>query len=81
MEAEAILLALASKEIYVSTGSACSEDSEDVSHVLSSIGLKPEVARSTLRLSLGRFNNDGDVSRVLSELPEIIEKLRNISGL
>jgi cysteine desulfurase len=81
MEADAILLALASKEIYVSTGSACSEDSEEVSHVLSSIGLKPEVARSTLRLSLGRFNNDEDVSKVLSELPEIIEKLRKISGL
>jgi cysteine desulfurase len=81
MEADAILLALASKEIYVSTGSACSEDSEEVSHVLSSIGLKPELARSTLRLSLGRFNNDEDVSKVLSELPEIIEKLRKISGL
>jgi len=81
MEAEAILLALASKEIYVSTGSACSEDSEDVSHVLNSIGLKPEVARSTLRLSLGRFNNDEDISKVLNELPEIIEKLRKISGL
>ncbi len=80
MEAEAILLALASKEIYVSTGSACSEDSEDVSHVLNSIGLKPEIARSTLRLSLGRFNNDEDISKVLRELPEIIEKLRNISG-
>jgi len=81
MEAEAILLALASKEIYVSTGSACSEDSEDVSHVLNSIGLKPEIARSTLRISLGRFNNDEDVSEVLIELPEIIEKLRKISGL
>lgn len=81
MEAEAILLALASKEIYVSTGSACSEDSEDVSHVLNSIGLKPEIARSTLRLSLGRFNNDEDISKVLIELPEIIEKFRKISGL
>ncbi len=81
MEAESILLALASKEIYVSTGSACSEDSEDVSHVLNSIGLKPEIARSTLRISLGRFNNDEDVSEVLIELPEIIEKLRKISGL
>jgi len=80
MEAEAILLALASKEIYVSTGSACSEDSEDVSHVLNSIGLKPEIARSTLRLSLGRFNNDDDISEVLSELPEIIGKFRKISG-
>ncbi len=81
MESEAILLALASKEIYVSTGSACSEDSEDVSHVLNSIGLKPEIARSTLRLSLGRFNNDEGISKVLIELPQIIDKFRKISGL
>lgn len=81
LEAEAILLALATKEIYVSTGSACSEESEEVSHVLSAIGLKPEVARSTVRMSLGRFNTESDVDIVLSELPEIVAKLREISGL
>jgi len=81
LEAEAILLALATKEIYVSTGSACSEESEDVSHVLSAIGLKPEVARSTVRISLGRFNTESDIDVVLTELPEIVAKLREISGL
>ncbi len=81
LEAEAILLSLGTKEIYVSTGSACSEDTEDVSHVLSAIGLRPEVARSTVRISLGRFNTEEDIDTVLIELPEIVEKLREISGL
>lgn len=81
LEAEAILLSLATKEIYVSTGSACSEESEEVSHVLSAIGLRPEVARSTVRMSLGRFNTEADIDTVLAELPEIVEKLREISGL
>jgi len=81
LEAEAILLSLATKEIYVSTGSACSEDSEEVSHVLSAIGLRPEIARSSIRMSLGRFNTEEDVDIVLREFPEIVEKLREISGL
>ncbi len=80
LEAEAILLALATKDIYVSTGSACSEDSEDVSHVLNAINLRPEIARSTLRMSLGRFNTEKDIETVLKELPEIVRKLREISA-
>jgi cysteine sulfinate desulfinase/cysteine desulfurase-like protein len=42
--------------------------------------LKPEIARSCLRLSLGRFNTDEDVAGMLEELPEIIAKLRQISS-
>lgn len=80
LEAEAILLALATKEIYVSTGSACSEGAEEVSHVLNAIGLKPEIARSSIRMSLGRFNTEEDIDIVLRELPEIVEKLRQISS-
>lgn len=81
LEAEAILLSLATKDIYVSTGSACSEDSEEVSHVLSAIGLRPEIARSSLRMSLGRFNKEEDIQVMLRELPEIVVKLREISGM
>jgi cysteine desulfurase len=80
LEAEAILLALATKGICVSTGSACSSESEDVSHVLLSIGLRPEIARSCLRISLGRFNTEEDVRDTLKDLPEIIAKLRQISS-
>ena len=81
LEAEAILLALATKGIYVSTGSACSEGAEDISHVLDSIGLKPEVARSCVRFSLGRFNTEEDIDLVLKELPDVVKKLREISAL
>jgi cysteine desulfurase len=80
LEAEAILLALATKGISVSTGSACSADSEEVSHVLLAIGLRPEIARSCIRMSLGRFNTDEDVATVLAKLPEIVDKLRKISS-
>ena len=80
IEAEAVLLSLATKEIYVSTGSACSEESEEVSHVLQAIGLKPEIARSSIRMSLGRSNTEEDIAVVLRELPEIIKKLRAITA-
>jgi cysteine desulfurase len=80
LEAEAVLLALATKEIYVSTGSACSEESEEVSHVLTAIGLRPEIARSSIRMSLGRSNTDEDIDVVLRELPEIVRKLKSISA-
>jgi len=80
LEAEAILLTLATKGISVSTGSACSSESEEVSPVLLSIGLRPEIARSCIRMSLGRFNTEEHVQAVLHELPDIISKLRQISA-
>jgi cysteine desulfurase len=76
LPAEAILLALATREIYVSTGSACSEGSGEVSHVLLAIGLTQEEASSALRFSLGRFNTEEDVDQTLAEMPEIIDELR-----
>jgi len=80
LESEAILLALATKDICVSTGSACSEDSEEASHVLMAIGLKPEIARSCIRISLGRFTTEEDIAVMLRELPEIVAKFRSISS-
>jgi cysteine desulfurase len=80
LEAESILLALATKDICVSTGSACSSESEEVSHVLTAIGLRPEIARSCIRFSLGRFNTEEDIDIILRELPEIVDKLRKISA-
>ena len=80
LESEAILLALATKGISVSTGSACSSESEEISAVLLSIGLRPEIARSCIRMSLGRFSTEEHVQAVLRELPDIISKLRQISA-
>ncbi len=78
LEAEALLLGLATEEIYVSTGSACSEDSEEVSHVLEAIGLTHEEAQSSIRMSLGRFNTQEDVETVLNILPEMIANFREM---
>lgn len=80
LTAEAILLALATKEIYVSSGSACSEGSGEISHVLLAIGLSPEEASSALRFSLGRFNTDEDIDRALTEVPEIVNELKKNSA-
>ena len=80
LEAEGILLALATKEIYVSTGSACSEESDEVSHVLTAIGLRPEIARSCIRMSLGRESTEADVASLLAALPGIVERLLKISA-
>jgi cysteine desulfurase len=79
IEAEAILVALATKNIFVSTGSACSAESEEASHVLLAIGLKPEIARSSIRISLGRSNTDEDIEMVFRELPAIVAKYREAS--
>ena len=51
-----------------------------MSHVLLAIGLRPEIARSTVRMSLGRFNTDADIDIVLRELPDVVAKLRKISA-
>jgi len=79
IEGEALLMALATKEIYVSTGSACSEEAEEPSHVLLAIGLSPELANSSIRISLGRFNEEKDVKTVLEELPAIVQELRELA--
>jgi cysteine desulfurase len=79
IEGESILLSLDFEGICASSGSACSSGSVDPSHVLLAIGLSPEVAHGSLRLSLNKFNTEEDVDTVLKVLPMITEKLRNMS--
>ncbi len=81
VEGEAILLLLDAHGICVSTGSACSSGSGETSHVLTAIGLAPEMARGAVRLTLGDVNTDDDVDYVLDVLPRIIGRLRSISPL
>ncbi len=81
VEGEAVVLALDMEGIDASSGSACSSGSEEPSHVLLAIGLKPEEARGSLRLSLGKYNTEQDVTYVLQSLPRIVKKLRAISPL
>ena len=81
IEGESMILNLDMKGVSASTGSACSSTSLEPSHVLLAIGLKPEEAHGSLRLTLGRENTKEDVDYVVSTLPEIVNKLRMISPL
>jgi len=80
VEGEAIVMALDKKGIAVSTGSACSSKGLEPSHVLLAIGLSPEDAHSSVRITLGRFTLQEEVNYLLKTLPKIIKKLREISG-
>ncbi len=81
IEGEAIILNLDAMGIAATTGSACSSEFLKASHVLLAIGLKPEEAHGSLRLTLGKDNTDEEVDRVLEAVPEVVEKLRKISPL
>ena len=76
VEAEPLLLTLDLMGIAWSGGSACSSTSVEVSHVLSAIGLEPDLARGTIRFSLGRETTGDDIDRVLEVLPPIVKRLR-----
>lgn len=81
VEGESIGALLDAKGISSSTGSACSSHTLEPSHVLLAIGLKPEEAHGSLRLTLSRFTTEEEIDVALDELPKIIEKLRRISPL
>lgn len=81
VEGESILLALDLAGIAASSGSACTTGSVEPSHVLVAMGVPPELARGSLRISLGRMNTDGDVDRLLEALPPIVERMRALSPI
>lgn len=81
VEGEAILLNLDVKGIAVSSGSACSSESLSPSHVLLAMGVPPEVAHGSLRLSMGRGTTEDDVDYVVEALVDIVAKLRQMSPL
>ncbi len=81
IEGEALVIALDLKGLACSTGAACSSGAVEPSHVLSAIGLPPEEARASLRFSLGHGNTPEDVEFVLSVIPGVVERLRELSPL
>ncbi|SMC21482.1 cysteine desulfurase [Clostridium acidisoli DSM 12555] len=81
IEGEALLLDLDFDGIYASTGSACASGSLDPSHVLLAIGLKHEVAHGSLRLTMGAGTTEDDIDYVLSKLPAIVKRRREMSPL
>ena len=81
IEGETLLLDLDREGIYASTGSACSSGSLDPSHVLMAIGLSHEQAHGSLRMTLGEETTEEDIHYVLSVLPKIVERRRDMSPL
>ncbi|MBQ6908749.1 MAG: cysteine desulfurase NifS, partial [Synergistaceae bacterium] len=69
VEGETLLLDLDMKGICASTGSACSSESLDPSHVLLALGLSHEMAHGSLRFTLGRYSTEDDIDYLLSVLP------------
>ena len=81
IEGESLNLMLNDAGIAAATGSACSSKKLQVSHVLTAIGLKPELAHGSLRLSLGKKTSTEEIEYVCKTIPNIVNKLRNLSPL
>ncbi len=81
IEGESILLSLDMKGVAASTGSACTSGSLEPSHVLTAMGVPPEEAHGSLRITLGRSNTEEDVDYFISVMKPIVDKLRAMSPL
>ena len=79
IEGEAILLSMSDKGICASTGSACSSESLEPSHVLLAQGLDRKLAHSAVRFSLSRFTTEEEIDYVIGEMPGIIARIRSMS--
>ncbi len=80
VEGESMLLGLDEKGIAVSTGSACSSTSLEPSHVLTAIGVSPELAHGSLRVTLGKFTTEEEVDYFLENLQPVVDRLRALSS-
>ncbi len=79
LDGETLLVNLDLKNIYASTGSACTAGSVEPSHVLLALGIGEKLARSAIRFSPGRFTTPAEIDTALKEIPAIIDKLRKAS--
>lgn len=79
VEGESILIALDLAGVSVSTGSACASNSLKASHVLIAMGIRVEIAHSSIRFTLGKHNTEAEIKSVIKTLPPIISRLRKIS--
>ncbi|MBI2148884.1 cysteine desulfurase NifS [Candidatus Woesearchaeota archaeon] len=79
IEGEALTLYLNEYGIYTSTGSACTSQTLDPSHVVLATGLPYEAAHGSIRFTLGKETTEEDIDKVLEVLPGIVKILRQIS--
>lgn len=76
---ESLLLLLDGRGICASSGSACASGALDPSHVLLSLGLAPEIAQGSLRISLDISNTEEEIDYMLEVIPQVVEQLRGMS--
>jgi cysteine desulfurase len=79
VDGEAMVIALDLKGVAVATGAACSSGAIEASHVLTAMGLRPDQARGSIRLSLGKQTADEDIDIALALVPETVARLRELS--
>jgi len=79
VEGESLIMAL--KDIAVSSGSACTSASLEPSYVLRAIGLKDELAHSSIRFAIGRFTTEEEIEYTIGLVRNAVEKLRQLSPL
>ncbi|HSY35326.1 MAG TPA: IscS subfamily cysteine desulfurase [Acidobacteriaceae bacterium] len=79
VEGESLLMGI--NDIAVSSGSACTSATLEPSYVLKALGLGDDVAHSSIRFGLGRFNNKAEVDYVADKIIEVVVKLRELSPL
>ena len=81
IEGESILLLLNMNGVAASSGSACTSRALKASHVLTAMGIPPEIAQGSMLFSLGIYNKEEDVAKVCEVLPPIVDRLRQMSPL
>ena len=79
IEGESILIALDLEGVAVSTGSACASAQLQASSVLLAMGIKKEIAHSSIRFTFGKYNTEAEVKRVLKVLSPIIKRLKDMA--
>jgi len=79
VEGEAMLMAL--KDVAVSSGSACTSASLEPSYVLRALGVEEEMAHTSIRFGIGRFNTDEEIDYVIDLVARKVDKLREMSPL
>ena len=79
VEGESLLMGI--NDIAVSSGSACTSATLEPSYVLKALGLGDDVAHSSIRFGLGRFNTEAEVDYVADKLIDVVQKLRELSPL
>ena len=78
-DSEALLMHLDLAGIACSSGSACSTGAVEPSHVLTAMGIPADLARSSLRITIGKDNTRADIDRLLEVLPRSVERLRALA--